>query len=192
MADKPDITPELLRQLLRYEPDTGLLFWHTRSRVHFKSDRDWRFWNTRFAGKQTFQNMHRNGYYYGCIFRKDYTAHRVAYAHYHGTWPEGSIDHIDHDRKNNRISNLRSVSIQENSKNRKQNVRNTSGHNGVTWKKYRKKWEVQIGVNGKATYVGMFTGLEDAISAREEANKRYLYHANHGVSHQLLKGAGND
>ncbi len=92
----------------------------------------------------------------------------------------GHIDHINGDRGDNRISNLRVVTSTENNRNKAINKNNTSGVTGVTWSKSRRKWiaQIHIGKIGKA--LGGFDRVEDAIAARKNAETRYGFHENHG------------
>ena len=83
-----------------------------------------------------------------------YLAHRLVFAYYHGRWPQDQIDHIDGDRQNNRIENLREVSPSMNMKNQKLRRDNTSGVIGVYWRNSISKWQSQIGINGRQTSIG--------------------------------------
>lgn len=84
------------------------------------------------------------------------------------------IDHIYHNKTDNRKNNLRIVNNKQNSLNLSRFHNNTSGKAGVYWHKKHKKWEALIGYNGKIIYLGMFKTKEEAICAREEAEKRYF------------------
>ena len=127
---------DTLRKLLRYEPETGKLFWLIRTADLFNDG--YRSaagtcanWNAKYAGKEALTSLNGNGYRQGFIFNKHFVAHRVAWALHYGVWPENEIDHINHDRADNRILNLRDVSRRENSINSKPSANNTSGFNGV-------------------------------------------------------------
>lgn len=184
MAARADITPELCRQLLDYDPETGKLFWKARPRELFESDRIFRSWNTKWAGKEGFATVResgRSGYkcYIGGIFDKSHKAHRVAWAIYYGEWPE-HIDHINGDTLDNRICNLRSVSHRENMMNASLPSDNKSGRIGVCFNKKTGKWLATIKINRRHKYLGDFTLKEDAIAAREAAERELGFHANHG------------
>lgn len=104
------MTPFELRQLVEYDPETGFLTWKPR-------DGNARF-NSKLAGKPALAQPSK-GYRTGRIKGKNYKAHRAAWAVTHGEWPQGQIDHINGDRSDNRLSNLRAVSQSENGKNQK-------------------------------------------------------------------------
>lgn len=186
MANRSDITHELCRQLLRYEPETGKLFWLPRSREMFESERIFRSWNTKWAGSEAFltiEDSGKNGHrcYKGSIFNLRFKAHRVIWLMEHGEWPQ-VIDHIDGDPFNNRLSNLRSVSQSENAKNASLPRDNKSGRIGVCWNKKTGKWLATIKIDRRQKYLGDFSNFEDAIAARESAEIRLGYHENHGRS----------
>jgi hypothetical protein len=185
MADRADITPELLRQLLRYEPETGLFFWRHRPREYCDSDRSWRSWNTKWEGKQTFKvrsDNGRSGYtsIVGTINCTQFKAHRVAWAIHYGEWPD-EIDHINGDPTDNRIENLRNVTHRENARNRRIPTNNTSGRMGVQWSKRHNKWLAFIRSEKRRgnAHLGLFDKFEDAVKAREAAEQANGYHANH-------------
>lgn len=177
-------SPELLRKLLRYEPDTGKLFWRERTPDMFVSEcRDAQnscsAWNSKFSNKEAFTSICR-GYKSGAIFGKNYRAHRVIWAIFYGKWPKGQIDHINGLRSDNRIENLRDVTNEENHKNMKIRSDNSSGVMGVFFYKSRKKWEAYIKADGRKKHLGYFASIDEAIDARRDAEKEYGYHENHG------------
>jgi len=96
-------------------------------------------------------------------------------------FPKTEIDHVDHNRSNNKWSNLRVVCRQTNSRNLSKHKSNTSGHTGVSWHKTKNKWRAHIMVNYKQIHLGLFTEIEEAIQARKEASIKYKFHENHGV-----------
>lgn len=168
------VTPEILRQLLRYEPETGRLFWLPRPREMFKNQQSYGAWNTRYAGKEAFTAIGSHGYLTGAVNDKMYTAHRVIWVIVYGEWPENQIDHANAIRTDNRISNLRVATDQENNRNRGLNSANSSGFKGVSWHAKTKKWRSDIrDSNGKRLYLGIFSTPESAHAAYCEAAKRY-------------------
>jgi hypothetical protein len=101
---------------------------------------------------------------------KRYKAHRVVWMLHRGYIGEGlQIDHIDGDRSNNHIDNLRVCTNAENSRNGKLRVSNTSGIKGVTWSKARSGWQVQIKKDYKNHYFGTYQSLELAELIAQEA-----------------------
>lgn len=164
------MTPEEMRELVSYDPETGSMIWLPR-----KSKR----WNTNFAGKPAFGNL-SNGYLTGRTLGKNYKAHRIAWALFYGEWPSGMIDHINGNRNDNRISNLRVVDAIGNARNMRKRASNTSGYTGVTWFARDKKWWAKIIVNRRCIHIGYFTEILDAVAARAKACKEYGYHENHG------------
>jgi hypothetical protein len=178
MTERP--TPEQLRKLLRYEPETGKLFWLPRPESMFSAPRYCKSWNTRHANKEGFTASDNKGYRVGCVFAHRYKAHRVAYALYHGCWPPEEVDHIDGNRADNRISNLRSVSTAINLRNQKRYKTNTSGHTGVDFVKSTGKWRAQIKVNRRTKHLGTFTNTEDAVAARKAAEEGLGFTERHG------------
>lgn len=172
------LSPTTLRKLLRYEPETGNLFWRERTLdLHPKRLSQW---NGKFAGKPALTRLGKNGYFGGSIFNKSYTAHRVIWAIVHGEWPKNQIDHINGIRDDNRISNLRAVSAAENQKNMRLHSHNTSGACGVVRCKRRGKWVAQIMVNGKTKYLGCSEDFDEAVAIRKAAQSEYGFHPNHG------------
>ena len=103
-----------------------------------------------------------------------YKAHRLIWVWHYGNIPDNiQIDHIDRNKKNNRIENLRLVTALENRQNMGVRKDNTSGKKGVYWDKNANKWASAISYNGKKHYLGIFSKLEDAIRIREEYEKIY-------------------
>lgn len=174
------LSVDTLRRLLAYNPETGLFDWLERPRDLCKTEQSFKAWNTKFSGKPAFTRVDIEGYYAGAIFNKMYRAHRVAFAHYHGHWPKNQIDHINQDRTDNRIINLRDVSHAENGTNQKLPSNNTSGVCGVIWYKARQKWQVRIKVDGVTKHLGYFTDISAAAAARKSAETKYGFHSNHG------------
>ncbi len=132
------------------------------------------------AGSVAGSFIKATGYHTIKIAGKSYQAHRLVWLYMVGKWPTNSIDHINGIKTDNRFSNLRDVSHQENHKNQRTHSNNTSGFTGVFWHKGANKWGAQIRVSGKGLYLGLFEELEDAITARKAANLKYGFHINHG------------
>jgi len=180
MRKVPEIEPSRLAEIVDYDHATGLLRWKARPREHFSNDRAFRRWSTLMVGLPAFAQPDRAGYLSGQLAKRTYRAHRVAWALHYGEWPAGQIDHINGDRRDNRISNLRHVSNQENAKNAKMPVTNTSGYVGVYRYEPRNKWRAAIGVSGKVKTIGYFDSKEEAYKARMKAEVEYGFHPQHG------------
>ncbi len=160
------LTQKRLKEVLKYDPRTGV-FTNRRSRIGVTA--------YKVAG-----SIKKDGYVCIMIDKKAYTAHRLAWFYMTGEWPKNQIDHINHVRSDNRFSNLREATNEENSRNLKLFSNNRSGFSGVSWNKRHKKWYSKITINKKEKFLGSFDKKEDAIKARIEANKKYGYHENHG------------
>lgn len=185
MAENKLPTPEELRKLLEYDPATGALRYRAAWPGLFSSEgklsREARCskWNANHAGTAAFEGLSSQGYRAGTITGVRVCAHRVIIAMTTGKWPD-SVDHINGDRQDNRLSNLRVVSRAENAKNAAKPRTNTSGHIGVGWRQDLGKWRASIGVKGKARHLGIFDSLEEAIAARAAADEEHGFHPNHG------------
>jgi hypothetical protein len=116
----------------------------------------------------------RNGYRSVALFYKRMLAHRVAWCLVHGEWPASELDHVNHDKLDNRIENLRLATRRENLVHRGKPVTNTSGRKGVTWR--AGKWEARIAINGRKVNLGRFQDIDEASKAYAEAAK-----ASHGA-----------
>ena len=104
-----------------------------------------------------------------------YQAHWLVWMYVHGAFPKtGCLDHIDHDRSNNRIDNLRESTNQTNCQNRTKETNTLSGRIGVGFFKDVGKWSAQITVSGNRIYLGSFGDLDDAILAREKAEAEHF------------------
>jgi hypothetical protein len=167
---------DLANHLFIYDPYSGSLIWRPRDVTHFRI----KTWNTRFALKQAGAVCSR-GYLRLTLFKKSYNVHRIAWLLHYGEWPKFDIDHVDHDTVNNRINNLRDVSVSENGKNRLLNINSTTGVCGVVFHSRDKKWQATIQSRGRVMYLGAFSRKESAVSARRAAEIKYGFHENHGA-----------
>lgn len=166
---------ELVRSMLNYDAETGIFTWKARDVSMFPAKRNAGMWNTRFAGKEALNTKHHAGYLYGAIFESNYSAHRMAWYITYGEIPD-EIDHVNGNRKDNRLSNLRNVDRSTNCKNAARLRTNTSGQTGIYWDKVNHTWHVRIAKK----HIGRFKLFEDAMAARKAAEVEYSYHANHG------------
>lgn len=126
-------------------------------------------------------NPNKNGYLRFQYKGKYYLVHRIVWEMHNGEIPAGmQIDHLWHNKLDNRIENLRLVSPLDNHRNRGKAPKNTSGVTGVCWSKPRAKWLASITVKGIRKHLGMFSNIEDAAKARKQAEMLYGFHSNHG------------
>ncbi|QWY83223.1 HNH endonuclease protein [Rhizobium phage RHph_X2_25] len=174
------LTFEQANELLQYESDTGKLFWLPRPARMFTSTSHWKRWNTRFANKEAFVTRHGEGYRMGVVLGHKCLAHRIIWLLCHGAWPLGQIDHINGDRTDNRIANLRDVSNAENMRNTSRRSDNTSGVTGVYLNREMKKWAADIRVDGRTISLGLFETINEAATARSAANSKYGFTDRHG------------
>lgn len=161
---------DVLHKMFQYNPETGVLTWNSR-------DGDER-WNRVFAGKPA-GGVDGKGYVRIRTEGNNWNAHRVIWKMVHGEEPE-YVDHINGNRADNRLMNLRSVSKLENARNAKRGRNNKSGVNGVHWVTREQKWRACIYVDGRKVSLGDYDRLEAAAVARRTAEIEYGYHENHG------------
>ena len=169
MSDRELPSPELLRKLLRYEPETGKLFWLPRPAEMFPDARAAKSWNTKWAGKVAFTAPHNRGYRHGAIFKQRYLAHRLIWAMQTGEWPKAEIDHVNNNPVDNRWSNLRAATRSENTQNTSSRKGATSKYLGVCRIKKSGKWAASIGSGGVRTVLGRFDCEIEAARAYDAA-----------------------
>lgn len=168
--DLPSVSE--LRKLLSCNFDSGELVWKPRPG---KSS-----FNAQVAGRPAFTSTDKDGYRKGSINKKHLRAHRVIWAMWNGRWPVGQVDHINGDRADNRIVNLREATQTDNQRNRKRGKNNTSGVIGVRYREGIGRWSAEIKVNGKKLHIANCGCITAAMIQRKLAEKRYGFHKNHG------------
>ena len=145
-----DITK--LRSLLNYDPITGVFTWAKARRNIEIGD---------IAGC-----VNAKGYRYIGVNNALYRANRLAWFYIHGVWPTQQIDHINGDRLDDRIENLRDVTQTRNQRNRKHgNINSSSKLIGVSWNKSSAKWRAQISVGKKTIHIGLYKTEQEAHAA---------------------------
>ena len=174
MSDK--LTAERLRELLSYNADTGVFTYRLRR-------------GCRSAGAVA-GCMRSDGYTVISVDTRNCFSHRLVWLYVTGSLPAGEIDHIDGDRSNNRIANLRDVSPAENSRNLSLKAKNTSGYQGVTFYKKTKRWMARIRIDGKQNHIGFYDTPEAAHAAYARAAEGRGYTARHIYGEALLSKAG--
>ena len=177
MDTNNDLTAEFVRQILDYNPDTGVLRWKERPASMFKdgehsASHRAALWNSRYVGTVA-GKLERWGYRDVCINHRHYKAHRLAWLIMTGEWPKDQIDHINLNKNDNRWPNLRAATHSENMANRRLHRNNMSGCKGVYWHKRQKKWLVEISKDKRKIYLGCFDMLEDAERVRKEAAEHF-------------------
>lgn len=182
-----DFPIKTLRNLLDYDPETGVLTWKERTWRDFPTPRRLetvREWNKKNSGKNAAKKV-TDGYLVVATHNRQFRAHRVAWAIFHGEWPSDQIDHINGVRDDNRISNLREVNNKQNSRNQRRRKTNKSGVTGVFWSDAHGMWLAQIRVSGRCKHLGRFEDFDSAVKARKSAEKYYRFHSNHGSSPEV-------
>ena len=166
-ATAATLTQEYLKSILDYDLDTGIFTWKV-SKANRTKVGDVAGWSY-------------NGYREIEINNKAYKAHRLAWLYVYGEMPKKLIDHVDGNRSNNKISNLREATYQENSENYKTPKTNKSGVKNVSWYKSLNKWVVSISIRKTKKTVGYYDDLELAELVAIEARNKYRGEfANHG------------
>ena len=156
------LTQEILKTIIEYDCITGLFKWKERLQ---KRKIDW------FGGyKQS------DGYMQIRILNKKYMAHRLAWLYCYGKFPQNIIDHINRNKSDNRIKNLREATYSENQQNTDKKSNNKSGYKGVAYEKVAKKWRSQISVNGKRIHIGYFNTKEEAAEAYKTTSSKLFSH----------------
>lgn len=163
-----------MHDVFQYDDATGNLIWKPRPNRNA--------WNAAWAGKVAGRIDDRKSSGYVCTkyCGKTLRLHRVVWFLFHNEWPDGEIDHINGNRADNRIENLRLVDACGNSRNRKIPSTNKSGVMGVYLHKQTQKWRANIRVGGKIVCLGLHATIEAASRARRDAELAHGYHHNHG------------
>ena len=183
------ITQELIKDYIRYIPETGKVYWKTITPNYFyHTIRPTQFcnaWNTKYAGKEV-GCIHKSSdnYHYKVIRlrQKNYKLHQIIWFYMTGDWPKYQIDHIDRNPLNNKWDNLRDIPQSQNMKNTNLKSNNTSGVKGISYSKEKRKWEAYISYNSKKYNLGRFKKFIDAVWARYIAEIRYGFNKYHQES----------
>ena len=161
---------EFLKENLTYDADTGNLWWVKKGGPNRSFDKPagsfikagYRRVQVSLSGK-----------------RQEFYCHRVAWFLTYGVWPKHMLDHINGDKKDNRIVNLREATDKQNLANRKKALDRSgkptsSCYKGVVWQRGRKIWLAQIYIDGKRKHLGHFKNEEDAAKAYNKAAQTYF------------------
>jgi hypothetical protein len=166
--------------MVAYNPETGSMLWLHKP----EGEKDAVRWNSRYAGKEC-GTIDDKGYR-RILFRfcPDKTfkirAHRLAWFIAYQKMPEGEIDHINQNKADNRLSNLRDVSREINQRNGTRKRNNTSGVPGVSWHKQSRKWCAQVNLLGVHHHIGSFSEIEKAGLAVQAFRAKHEFTQNHG------------
>lgn len=150
------LTQARLKELLSYNSDTGEFVWRVSHRGPHPAGRR--------AGSDK-----GNGYWQIIIGGRNYLAHRLAWLYAHGEFPPDQLDHINGNRSDNRLVNLRPATPAQNTRNAKLWSSSTSGLKGVSYDKRADKWRANITVNYKQKFLGRFSTAEEAHAAYVKA-----------------------
>ena len=153
------ISKQDVEKLLSYDPASGSFFHRVGHRDVKPGD---------IAGC-----LGRQGYIHLKIKGKRYFAHRVAWLLTYGHWPVGDTDHINQNKSDNRIENLREATRSQNKMNHPARRDSLTHCRGITPRPQHGNYQVRIQVNGKRLHIGVFKQLADAARAYDEAAKRY-------------------
>lgn len=166
---KEELTQEIVKEYLDYAPATGILTW-------LKKPCKRTVVNTR-AGTEA-----DSGYRYLSLFGKRYPEHHVVWFWVHGYWPSLQIDHIDQNRSNNALHNLREVTKAENARNRSRRRNTKVEEAGIWYCRKRQRYVSEITVNGKKVYQKTFKAedINAAIRQRKQKLIELGFHENHG------------
>ena len=166
------ITQEQLKELLDYDPDTGVFILKKATSIR----------NRCKVGEQVgcVQKMGESKYLTLRINYKLYLLHRLAWLYVYGHFPESEIEHINSDGTDNRMCNLQEASHSTNHKNIFMPKNNTSGIIGVHWDKAKRKWVASIKSDGVRMSLGVFQNLFDAACARKTSEIKYGFNSSHG------------
>jgi hypothetical protein len=162
------LTAEELKNRLNYNPRTGVFTWIRSKR-------------STLIGCVAGCASKPNGYLRIVINYKLYFAHKLAWLYAHGRWPSEQLDHINHNKLDNRLNNLREVSHRENHLNQSLSKNSTTGLHGVSFHRRANKYEARIKVDGKSLYLGSFQTSEEAYAARKLADSKHGFYPNHGL-----------
>lgn len=162
MNTNESVTQEYLKELFKYEPETGNF-------IRIKRSLNNKFDIGTIAGR-----LNQNGYVNIKINDKLYKVHRLAWLYTYGVWPIEFIDHINGIKHDNRLCNLREATRADNGKNRIRFKSNISGFVGVSWYPRYNKWHSCITVDKKKMSLGYHLEINDAVNAYHEAATKYF------------------
>lgn len=176
---------------VNYDSEQGVFTWRKKD----GEAREVKIWNAKFVGSRC-----------GCVGPDGYVriaftfsgnktfrllAHRLAWFIVYGSEPKLQIDHINQNKADNRIANLRDVAKEINQRNVMQTKSNTSGITGVSWNKKLEKWSAQVQVSGKNYLLGRFTDIKEAEKVVKEFRAKHGFTEQHGQLQKYTKTQQN-
>lgn len=166
MAKAVKVETALLKELFRYDPETGYLY--------YKKARGFRRIGERAGTRHPrLRSVKINGRRVG--------EHRIIWQMQNGPIPKSLvIDHIDGNPFNNLLQNLRVVTLKINCRNQRHRKNNTSGYIGVYWKSDKKRWTAELHVDWRKKFLGYFDTKEEAAAVYRQEMLKYGFHPNHG------------
>jgi hypothetical protein len=128
---------------------------------------------TRSVVGKVYSTANSHGYICISIHDRKLPAHRLAWLYVHGEWPTLQVDHINGNRADNRIENLRLASAEQNQRNRRFGGDTSSGVKGVNWSRSNNKWVAKCWTNGRQVHIGYFADITAAKAAVTEFRERH-------------------
>lgn len=178
-----EITKEIVKELLDYDPETGVFTWKIRDTIWFPTARSHKIWNSRFSGKRAGW-VYTGSTGYQCrqiaIRGQKFYEHRIAWLWMNGDPVPVEIDHKNRDALDNRWCNLESSNRGNNMLNQSRRIDNRSGVTGVCWDARYGGWRANCRIGGKQEHVGKFENIEDAERAIIEFRSRSGFSDGHG------------
>jgi hypothetical protein len=157
----PSLTQNELKDWLRYDPETGSFFW-----LKINSNR--------VAVGEKAGTVRFDGYTIITLQRRQYRAHHLAWLYVYGEFPSSDhLDHINGNRGDNRIKNLRLADHGENLMNRGRQRNNKAGYKGIWWDKEKQLWAAMIGFNNQKKALGRYSTAEEAARAYDKAAREH-------------------
>jgi hypothetical protein len=162
---KEELTYDYFDELLNYDKESGKLYWKSKSSPYSRI----------IVGEEAgcIRHYKTNSYRIVVLKNTPYFVHRIIWLLVHKKWPDDQIDHIDGNSLNNKIQNLKSASNQENCRNQRKRLNNTTGHPNIYWHTGKKKYSVSLRFNGKLNHIKDYQTLEEAIIGRDLAWTNY-------------------
>lgn len=167
---KQILTQARLKELLHYDPDTGIF------------TRRYNIPNCHIRAGDVAGHKNQRGYVVIKLFQQAHKAHRLAFLYMTGSFPENEVDHVKHIKHDNRWAKLCEATRTDNNRNRSTPHNNRSGIQGVYWRESARRWVAQIRQEPKNIHLYQGPDFFEACCARKAAEVKYGYHENHGAS----------